>query len=226
MESANKIHKLAVFDFCETIADFQTASAFVDFVRHNTNSFGVRLRNGIYVLMVKGQVVRLLTVLTAHKYFIGKKLKLWQLKGLSQDFLEAQALRFYEERVKPHLIGATISRLKELQGEGYTVGLSSGGYGLYLRHFVKEYGIGFCQCSEIGFRKGKCTGKMAGADCMREEKVRRLSKEFGEDCDGSLAFSDSISDLPLLQWASTGVVVSRGEHQRWVEKYGFQEIIW
>ena len=29
--------KIALFDFCETIANFQTADAFVDFVRFNEN---------------------------------------------------------------------------------------------------------------------------------------------------------------------------------------------
>ena len=41
----------------------------------------------------------------------------------------------------------------------------------------------------------------------------------------SIAYSDSISDLPLLQWADEGVVVSRHKSQAWAKTYGFTEIV-
>jgi phosphoserine phosphatase len=41
----------------------------------------------------------------------------------------------------------------------------------------------------------------------------------------SIAYSDSISDLPLLQWADEGVVVSRHQPQAWAKTHGFTEIV-
>lgn len=225
MQKDSDMHKVAVFDFCETLADFQTANAFVDFVRQNVKSVEVRLVNTVYVVLSKLQVIRFLNFATSHKHSIGKNLKLLQLRGMSRETIEAMAQRFHEERIKPHLIEATVERMEQLKKDGYEVGLSSGGYGVYLKHFAQDYKLDFVQCSEIGFRNGRCTGRLAGADCMREEKVRRLTQRFGNG-DNAVAFSDSLSDLPLLEWASQPVVVSRGKHQAWVEKYGFQEIIW
>lgn len=221
----NATQSIAVFDFCETLADFQTANAFVDFVRHNTTSFGIRLRNFVYVFLVKFQVVKILNIITSHKYSIGKLIKLWQLRGLSHEKVDELAYRFYKERVEPHLIEVMINRLIQLKEDGYKVGLSSGGYDVYLKYFARDYELDFVQCSVIAFKNGSCTGRLDGMDCMRAEKVNRLTRSFGNGAN-AIAFSDSKSDLPLLQWASQGVVISRGVHQQWAEKYNLQEIIW
>ena len=218
--------RIAVFDFCETVADFQTATAFVDYVRENSKKTSVRLWHALYVIMLKSQLIRIMDGLTGHRYSISKHIKLWQLRGLAQEQIQTIAERFYNERVEPHLIKVVVSKMQNLQREGYKVGLSSGGYGVYLKFFVEKYGLDFCHCSEIQFRNERCMGKMEGKDCMREEKTRRLNRSFGPSPTGSVAFSDSESDLPLLLWADKGVVVSRGFHQKWIEKYKFIEIIW
>ena len=217
--------RIAVFDFCETIADFQTATAFVDYTRQHSRHASIRLRHVLFVFLVKSQLVRLFDAATGHRHSTGKLLKLKELRGLTQAETERMALQFYKERVKPHLIGPIVKEMQRLQGEGWSVGLSSGGYDVYLKHFVQDYGLDFCQCSELAFRNGRCTGKVVGKDCMRQEKVRRLNAAFGEGA-GAVAYSDSPSDLPLLQWAERGVVVSHGWHQNWIEKYHFEEIIW
>ena len=225
MPNGDSKPKVAVFDFCETLADFQTATAFVDFVRENCHRPSVRHRHTVYRLMVKLQIAKLLTIFTGYR-LTAKHLKLKQLRGVPQEEIESLAARFYNERVEPHLIGAIMDRMHELQNAGYAVGLSSGGYDVYLKHFVAKYGLDFCQCSELQFKNGRCIGRMVGKDCMRGEKIRRLNAAFGTSPCGSIAFSDSESDLPLLQWAAQGVVVSRGSHQQWIEKYHFNEIIW
>jgi HAD superfamily hydrolase (TIGR01490 family) len=223
-ENSNK--RVAVFDFCETLVDFQTANAFVDYVRRNTNYTSVKLLNFFYVLLVKSQAVKLLHIITRHKISIGKHIKLWQLCGIKQQTIEMLSVGFYEQCIKPHLIDETIGIMKQLQSDGYVLGLSSGGYDIYLRLFVKDFGLDFCQSSEIDFKNGRCTGRMKDNDCMRNEKVLRLNKSFGKSLVSSVAYSDSKSDLPLLLWAEHGVVVSRNTHQKWCEKYNLQEIIW
>lgn len=218
--------KVAVFDFCETLADFQTANAFVDYVRQQAGRFSIRCRHILFLALSKGQVIKLLNTITKNRYSIGKILRLRELKGISRETIDRMALHYYTECVKPHLIATMVDKLRQLQNKGYAVGLSSGGYDVYLKYFVEDYAIDFCQCSELEFKNGRCTGRIVGTDCMREEKVKRLSATFGSTPRESLAFSDSISDLPLLKWAASGVVVSRSKHQDWADKYQLQEIIW
>jgi phosphoserine phosphatase len=41
----------------------------------------------------------------------------------------------------------------------------------------------------------------------------------------SIAYSDNSSDLPLLTWAKTGVVVSKNKSQNWAKENNLSEIV-
>ena len=221
------MNKIAIFDFCETLVDFQTADAFVDYVREHTDELSVRRKEKINLVLRKYKVTRIAEKITSYKYSIEKKLKLWQLKGLEKDMLNNLAFDFYQERIKPHLIERTNTILRQHQQNGEEVWLISGGYGIYLQFFKEEYKIDQLISSNIGFKKGKCMGRMAGVDCMHIHKVEllkdKLSQENGVEIVAS--YSDSSSDIPILGVAKQGFVVSR-QHQSWGETYGFKEIIW
>ena len=63
--------------------------------------------------------------------------------------------------------------------------------------------------SEI--KNGKYTGKLAGPFCYGEGKVlaiQQLAKERGYDLKESVAFSDSISDLPFMQAVGHAVAIN------------------
>ncbi len=63
--------------------------------------------------------------------------------------------------------------------------------------------------SEI--KNGKYTGKLAGPFCYGEGKVQaiqELANERGYDLSASVAFSDSISDLPFMQAVGTAVAIN------------------
>ncbi len=63
--------------------------------------------------------------------------------------------------------------------------------------------------SEI--KNGKYTGKLAGPFCYGEGKVQaiqQLAEERGYDLSKSVAFSDSISDLPFMQAVGSAVAIN------------------
>ena len=121
--------KVAFFDFCETLTDFQTADAYVDFVRDATGRKRMRFLNALQLLMIKLRVIRVLTAMFPRKS-INKRLKLFQLKGIPVSELDDLARRYYLERIRPHFIKRMIEELQELKANGYDVGLVSGGYGI------------------------------------------------------------------------------------------------
>ena len=218
--------KIALFDFCETLTDFQTADAYVDFVRErigDSRSFRwERFRN----LLVKTKIASILSRLFPDAS-MPKKIKLQQLKGFSEEELKDQAYSYYQERIRPHFIRPAIQQLYNLQAEGYRVGLVSGGYSIYLCYFTEEFHLDFVISSKIAFDDNKiCTGRLAGKDCMNHNKVRMLDEFFLERPGESIAVSDSKSDLPLLRYASQGVVISHLTHQKWIDNYHFEELIW
>lgn len=219
---------IALFDFCETIVDFQTADAFVDFVRMNMSSPRMFRLEKFQAALRRLKLIQVADRITGNRRSLNKRLKLFQLKGIKKEVLEVLAMKYYEEKIVPHIIPEIMGELLRLQSLGYVIYLVSGGYDVYLSFFVRDYLVpGHLICSRIGFSDGNATGKLIGADCMGWNKTKILDQLFTvDDKETTVAFSDSESDLPLLQWAGKGIVVSRNQSQPWAQKYGFSEIIW
>ena len=218
--------KVAFFDFCETIVDFQTADAFVDYVREKRQSGVMEKKELVRKYLLKTKIIRFLEILIGSSFSINKRMKLNQLKGISENEVKKYAIDYYQEIVKPRFIPAIISRLSKLQAEGWSVVLVSGGYDVYLNEFAREFGIVKVISSIIGFDRGICTGRMKGLDCLRSNKIVLLQQFYAKEEIKSVSFSDSSSDIPLLSWTNKGYVVSHLKHQDWVDKFNFKEIIW
>lgn len=220
------MNKVAFFDFCETIADFQTADAYVKFVRERYGNARMRRIEDFQRYLRKTKLIRILQRFWGKEGNVNKRLTAYQLKGFSEKKLDFYAHEYYEQIIKPHFIKDIIEILINLKKQGYKVGVVSGGYGLYLRYFVEDFKLDFLLSSNIAFKNGICTGGWDGPDCLNENKVIYLKQMFPLPPSESIAFSDSQTDVPLLKYARQGVVVSRNRHQNWIDNYNFKEIIW
>ncbi|MBE0652769.1 MAG: haloacid dehalogenase-like hydrolase, partial [Bacteroidales bacterium] len=196
------MRKIAVFDFCETLVTFQTADAFVDYVRQKNGTFYMKFLEFIF------QVLKRIKIFTLfNKFFPGltfsKKLKLFQLKGIPCLALDGMAQSYYLEIIRPNFIHIVLEEMKMLIQKGFEACIISAGYSIYLKYFTREYGIKHLIASEIAcdIKKEHCLGRLSGKDCYGSEKISRLERYFkGTEINTkeSIAYSDSISDLPLL----------------------------
>ena len=219
------MNKVALFDFCETLANFQTADAYVDYVRNHCGKLSVKFYKLIHTILAKTRIICLLSILFP-KRSINKRIYALQLSGFSLYDLDIMGKEYYENVVRPNLIYEVIKELKRLQERKYRIILVSGGYCFYLKYFAIEYGIAENDiiCTSFAFSNGKCTGTFHGKDCLFEEKVKRLDVKIKKYQNDSVAFSDSLSDLPMLEWAGEGVVVRKRNKKKWNSKY--KEILW
>lgn len=223
----NHDEKIAFFDFCETLTDFQTADAYVDFVRDKIGSTRMKKMENIQKFLNRIKIINVLEFVTRYKYSLNKRIKLSQLKGIDKNTLEQLAHSFYEDRIKPHFINDLVQLLLKKKKDGWLIVLVSGGYSIYLQYFVMEFDVNGILSSRIGFNGNICTGRFDGMDCLNENKIKLLNKYFSRaDIQECVAYSDSRSDIPFLSWVDQGYVVSREKHQSWVDKYNFKEIVW
>ena len=212
--------RVAVFDFCETLIKFQTADAFINYVLEKTLSGRMkRIDKGLWLFCKLG-IPRLLNLFSDmwERRSLNKRWRLYGLKGIAERELNDLAYQFYLDRLRPNIIEPVLSELKEKKEEGYTLGIVSGGFDIYIRYFAEEFGVDFYLSGVIGFKHGVCTGTLVDEDCMRERKVEAISRLFTTRPAMSISYSYSLSDR--------GVVVSRNSHQEWIDKYKFSEIIW
>ena len=220
-------NKIALFDFCDTLVDFQTGDAFIDFIRENTDK-----RRAIIIEKFRLFLIRIKFFSVLNRFLPNnnwhKRLKLFQLKGITKNEIEHLSLLYYTKRIKPHLITKIIQELQQYKEKGYLIYIVSGGFSDYIIHFCKEFEINDPIVTNIKYKNRICLGIIDGIDCMYAKKIDKI-KEVIElknvDMERSVAYSDSITDLPLLTLVKNGVVVSKKHSQNWVATNKLKEII-
>ena len=229
--ASSKDKRLAIFDFCETLVAMQSADSFIDFVRDKTPS---RKRNLLEFL--RSFLTKLKFFSVINKLFpsnnIHKKLKLLQLSGIPKSTIEELSKNYYENVLKNKLIPKIINELKQKQSIGYRIIILSGGYTIYIKHFAETVDINSNDiiATDICFDKNDiCKGIFQGVDCMNKNKIIKMKKKIKDidefNLDASYAYSDSISDLPLLKLVGNGVAVNQKD-QEWAQKHNLKQLIW
>lgn len=217
--------KIALFDFCETLANFQTADAYVRFVQANS-PVSHKFTKLSYDLLNRSHLLGIPRRLFPESS-IDKKWIMRQMAGRTEEEMTILALKYYNERVRPALIPEVVEELKAKQKDGYKVYLISAGYGIYLQYFAKEFAVDGVIATKIAFDKGVCLGRFDGPDCMFSHKIDYIKRGVPDNhFEEWFAYSDSITDLPILELVGHPIVISKGKAQKWAEQKGFKQIIW
>jgi len=216
---ANKKEKIALFDFCETIVSFQSADRYARYVVDNFATPIVRFRHRLYVLQEKFHLASRFNKYF-HTRFITKELLLKQLKGVKYEVMDLAAKEYYNMIIRPNLIPETIVELMRLQKDGYRIVIVSAGYDIYIKYFAKEFGINTedVHANKLLFKDQEFCGGY-DKDCIGEVKVEILNENFRKEDVYVVAYTDSESDLPLLNWADEGYWVKRNADSFKIEQY-------
>lgn len=84
----------------------------------------------------------------------------------------------FAERVLPGVLRAdAMARLHWHRDRGDTVVVVSGGLEVYLSHWCQAQGLELL-CSQLESRDGRMTGRYRGAQCVGEEKARRIRERY------------------------------------------------
>lgn len=221
----NPDKKIALFDFCETLVKFQSADKFIKYVKVKEHI----KPNYFYIISNVLEKTKLSAILFRLHININKFLLLKSLQGISEDCINKNAQLYYNEIVRPNIIQDVLYELKNKQKSGYRIIIVSGGYDVYLKYFKEEFNIDDLICSTLQFNNKTFTGRLNGPDCIGKEKIRLLKEKFDITNDlknwDSISYSDSKSDLPLLNFTKKSIVVTH-QSSRWALKHKFKILIW
>lgn len=198
----NKKEKIVFLDFCGTCVPFQSADRFVQFVISHYATIAIRCRSVLLKILVKLRLVKRIERWSKQRITI-KKLILFQIKGLSKKVIDEAAEQYFLQIIKPALIPEIMDEIKAKMQDGYRIVIVSGGYDVYIRYFMNHIGgkADDVLATPLIFANGKFTGKM-GLDCMAENKITYIQKYFNQDDIYSVAYSDSLSDMPLFDYSN------------------------
>jgi len=219
--------KLVIFDFCETLVNFQTADSFVDYIVEKEKYYKYNWIKTLVKLLSKTRILALISKIFP-ELNPSKRLKLIQIRGVSIEKVNKYAESYYTEKLLPNLIPYVYALFQaHIDAQDYIL-IVSGGYEPYIKLFSEKHAIKGYFATELSSNSKNITGIFSGKDCLFQQKVVLLDnflKENPIDYISSVAYSDSKTDLPLLQWVDEAFVISNKESQAWASSYGFKEII-
>lgn len=207
---------LAIFDFCDTLIGMQTANRFVTLGYQSNKRFDTVTNEFIRLIGRKSRL------LFGNRH---KKWQLRQLKGLSREKLNIIANEYVKKELLSKENKLLVEKMLWHKKQGHDIAIVSGGFSEYIKEYAKIYDIDYVIATDLEFIDGKSTGKIDGIDCMGINKIEKLKSIIDlnkYDLLNSFAYSDHISDIPLLSFVGNGVVVDFGEDIKWAKLMDYE----
>jgi len=123
-------------------------------------------------------------------------------KGMSKDQLEAMAPKMFESLIRPAIFKGVEGLLKANQQAGFRNVLITGTLATTLDPVVKHLGFTEVVCNHLEFKNGKATGALIPPVIASNAKVtaiKLLCEKYNVSQANCRAYSDSLSDLPMLE---------------------------
>ena len=118
---------------------------------------------------------------------------------------------FFKKEMQPRMFKGSLRLLKEHKSRGEEVVLVSASLSNIVDQFKNFLSITYAVSTELETHNRKFTGKIAGRVAYSEnklEKIKELVAKHDLDLKGSYAYTDHISDLPLLELVDNPRVVN------------------
>ncbi len=134
-----------------------------------------------------------------------------QFKGRSEDALRAEAEDWFVEYALPMVYPEARHLVREHGARGDVVALVSGATKYVVDPLAQHLGVKHVMHTHMEVRDGAFTGRVVQPVCFGEGKIywlQQLIEREGIDLARSYFYTDSISDLPLLELVGHPVVVN------------------
>lgn len=128
---------------------------------------------------------------------------------------EAQTLAvcqaFFDDMLVDYVAQQAVRRIEEHRAQGHIVTLVSASTSYVVAPVAAHLGISDYLCTRLEVRNGRFTGAIVQPPCYGADKIwhaRQFAQRHGGDLAQAYFYSDSLSDLPLLEAVGHPVVVN------------------
>ncbi len=184
---------LVVFDFCDTLINFQTWNAFLKWMyrkyynRDNKETFLVKLFKNYP-----------LSIIFDYKRYLARQIKWIPIKFINEkieDFIKI---------LNDNQNGKVVDMMKQHLAKRNEVIIVSAWFNDYIKIWAKQYWIINVYAIELEKNKWKYTWKYVWwLDVYWNNKLKVLKQNFNlEEYNDVIVYSDSLSDLPLFNIAT------------------------
>tara|TARA_B100000242_G_scaffold121242_1_gene85123 strand:+ start:12343 stop:12993 length:651 start_codon:yes stop_codon:yes gene_type:complete len=174
------------------------------------------------------------TIIYFFKLLTDQELKtiFWKnfFKGVEKKSLEEISIKFASRIIEKGLYKDATIEIKKLQKSGHHLILASASLDIYVKQIGKKLKMDKVIATKVEFDDtNKVTGNLKTKNLKGNAKLEKIRDYLNQDKGNkkTIAYSDHISDLPLLKWCDQGVVVN-GKKDILIEadKRGFKVLKW
>jgi HAD superfamily hydrolase (TIGR01490 family) len=134
-----------------------------------------------------------------------------ELAGQSEADLAAEARLWFDSAVVPTIYPEAVELVRKHQAAGDVVAVVSGATKFVVQPLIERLGIEHMLTTRLEVEDGRFTGNVIEPLCFEEGKVHWLQKfnaDHGIDLARSWFYTDSVTDLPLLDLVGHPVCVN------------------
>lgn len=134
-----------------------------------------------------------------------------QFRGQSEAELEREARVWCEEAVVPTIYPRAAELLREHEQRGHVVAIVSGATKFVVRPLAESLGVRHFLYTRLEVENGCFTGRVVEPICFEEGKIywiQQFIEEQGIDLAKSFFYTDSVTDMPLLDLVGHPVAVN------------------
>jgi HAD superfamily hydrolase (TIGR01490 family) len=138
-------------------------------------------------------------------------------RGMRRDWLVAEAQGLFEKVLHPAIYPGARELVRRDRDEGYRTVLVTGSPEFALAPLARHFGFDHVIANVLEFRDGVATGAIVPPVVAGREKlalIRQLCGQYNVDSAESKAYSDSLSDLPMLEAVGRPAAVNAGARLR------------
>lgn len=191
--------RLAIFDLDGTIL---AGNSWHEFFR-----FELRRRPARAPLLACGWLLRRLRVWPGVRL---RELALGGLRGCSAEGVALLGEQVYRERLAPLVRRRAREEIARRREAGCEIVFASGAFDFAVAPLARELAVRSVVASRVAVRDDVCLGHYEGPERLGVAKAAAVREMFAErdvDWEGSCAFTDAVSDAPLLELVGERVFV-------------------
>ncbi|MEX2261745.1 MAG: HAD-IB family hydrolase [Bryobacteraceae bacterium] len=188
---------IAFYDFDGTLASCNVVTQYAFVARHHPSRPRAALKFARLLLAVPFWIG--LDLYSRRRF---NEMFFREYRGLSRAWLSEVADELFQRVIRPSIFPGARALVEADRASGFRTVLVTGTLDLALKPVVRHFGFDDVICNSLIFEDGAATGEVAAPLIAEREKVEamhRLSRSRGLDLARSKAYSDSISDLPMLE---------------------------